>query len=148
MTPRPGLPAPYEEPEEERRDPEISERSRGVAVVLGVIGGYLGLHRFYVGRTQSGILMALTIGGLGIWWFYDMVLLVAGEFRDADDLLVREWEVSKAVGRGAAATGEVHQLAEDVEALRLQVGELAERLDFAERLLAQQKDRARLPRGE
>ncbi len=33
---------------------------------------------------------------------------------------------------------------EDFEALHQQVGELAERLDFAERMLAQQRDAARL----
>jgi TM2 domain-containing protein len=142
------LPTSYQTSEEEPPEPEISERSRGVAVVLGVIGGPLGLHRFYLGRTQSGILMALTIGGLGMWWLYDMVLLVAGEFRDADDLLVREWEVSKNVGRSGARSVEVRQLADEVETLRAQVGELAERLDFTERMLAQQKERARLPRGE
>lgn len=148
MSPRPIPPVPYDDPEDQSDEPQISERSRGVALVLGVIGGPLGLHRFYVGRVQSGIFMALTIGGLGVWWLYDMVLLVAGEFRDADDLRVREWEVSRTVGRGPGATTEVRHLAEDVEALRLQVGELAERLDFAERMLAQQKERARLPRGE
>jgi TM2 domain-containing protein len=142
------LPTSYEDRDEEHPEAEISERSRGVAVVLGVIGGPLGLHRFYLGRTQSGILMALTMGGLGMWWLYDMVLLIAGEFRDADDLLVREWEVSKNAGRGGAGKVEVGQLAEEVEALRQQVGELAERLDFTERMLAQQKERARLPRGE
>jgi TM2 domain-containing membrane protein YozV len=148
MTSRPPPPMRYDDSEEERDDPQISERSRGVAVVLAVIGGPLGLHRFYVGRVQSGILMALTIGGMGIWWLYDMVLLLAGEFRDADDLPVREWEVSKSVGRRATGNPDVRHLVEDVDALRQQVGELAERLDFAERMLAQQKERARLPRGE
>ena len=39
---------------------------------------------------------------------------------------------------------------EDLEALQQQVGELAERVDFAERMLAQQRDAARLnqPQGD
>jgi hypothetical protein len=38
-------------------------------------------------------------------------------------------------------------LIEEVERLREQVGELAERVDFTERLLAKQRDEARLPGG-
>jgi len=71
----------YDDSGDEPRGPEISERSRGVAVVLGLFGGWLGLHRFYTGRASSAVLMALSLGGLGVWWLYDMVLLVAGEFR-------------------------------------------------------------------
>ena len=34
--------------------PEVSERSRAVALILQILGGPLGLHRFYVGRWQTG----------------------------------------------------------------------------------------------
>ena len=142
------LPANYMDPEAGPPGETTSPRSRGVALILGVLGGPLGLHRFYVGRPQSAVFMALTLGGMGVWWFYDMVLLLAGEFRDADDLPLREWGVQETVGRSGASTAEVRQLGEQVEALRLQLGELAERVDFAERMLAQQKERMRLPRGE
>ena len=39
------------------------------------------------------------------------------------------------------------QVLEEVDQLRERVGELEERLDFAERLLAQQRDAAELPPG-
>ena len=55
--------------------------------------------------------------------------------------------MQEGVGRSAAASVEVRQLAGEVESLRQQMSELAERVDFAERMLAQQKERARLPRG-
>lgn len=45
---------------------------------------------------------------------------------------------------GAAPTDEMQG---EIDALRQQVEALAERLDFNERLLAQQNDRARLPRA-
>jgi TM2 domain-containing membrane protein YozV len=92
-------PGPYDPQDEEEPElPEASERSRSVALVLGLLGGVFGLHRFYVGRVQSGVAMVITFGGLGIWWLYDMVTLVAGEFRDADDLPVRNWQVTETVG--------------------------------------------------
>lgn len=45
---------------------------------------------------------------------------------------------------------ELHELRGEVEALRQQLGEVQERLDFAERLLAKQQDQSALrlgPRG-
>lgn len=57
--------------------------------------------------------------------------------------------VRKAVLRkieGAPASSDPH-LVEDVDMLRERVGELEERLDFAERLLAQHRDAAELPPG-
>jgi len=127
--------------------PEVSERSRAVALILQFLGGPLGLHRFYVGRWQTGILFACTMGGIGLWWLYDLVLMLAGEFRDADDRLLRNWGVAEPSGSGAAASGEVRQLTEQLEALRNEVGDLAERMDFAERMLAKQRDRDRLLPG-
>jgi hypothetical protein len=46
-----------------------------------------------------------------------------------------------------AALAEVDALREDVQALRGEVGEMQERLDFAERLLAQVRTQGKLPAG-
>src|SRR2546425_7290358 len=62
----------------EKREGGVSERSRGVALGLAVIGGMFGLHRFYTGRAASGVCMCLTLGGLGIWYLYDIVVIAAG----------------------------------------------------------------------
>ena len=141
-----SLPGSYDPEDEELQElPEVSERSRSVALVLGLLGGVFGLHRFYAGRTQSGIWMAVTLGGMGIWWLYDMVMLVAGEFTDADGLRVRNWQVAETVAAGGAGARQVQQLTHQMEQLQHQVGELAERMDFAERMLAQQRERGRLP---
>ena len=135
------------EGDERALPPASSARSRGVALILGVLGGVFGLHRFYAGRTESGIWMAVTLGGLGMWWLYDMVLLIAGEFRDGDGLLMREWEPAASSGRAAIDSPETAQLAERLEQLEQQLGELSERMDFTERLLTQQRDRDRLGKG-
>jgi len=145
----PNLPGPYEPQDEEAIElPEVSERSRSVALVLGMVGGVFGLHRFYTGRVQSGVAMVLTLGGMGIWWLYDMVTLVAGEFRDADDLPLRNWQVAETVAAGGTGgSRQVQQLTQQLEQVQRQLGELAERVDFAERLLTQQRERDRLPKG-
>jgi TM2 domain-containing membrane protein YozV len=142
-------PAQYDPPDEEQpAAPQSSARSRGVALVLGFLAGPFGLHRFYAGRIESGIWMAVTLGGLGIWWLYDIVMLIAGEFRDVDGLPLREWGPAEvAVGRGGVDSRQVGQLTEQLEQMERQLGELAERMDFTERLLTQQRERDRLSKG-
>ena len=44
-----------------------SDKSRGVALALAIVLGVFGGHRFYVGKTGTGILMAATLGGDGLW---------------------------------------------------------------------------------
>lgn len=131
----------------EAHEPEISKRSRGVALALGFFGGVFGLHRFYVGKTHTGVAMILTFGGLGIWWLYDMVLLASGEFRDADDLPLRAWAVEEGEGTRMPGRAErrIDEMEDRLEQLRGQFDDLAERVDFAERMLAQHRDTPRLP---
>ena len=124
--------------------PRYSDRSRGVALALGLVGGFLGLHRFYAGRVRSGVLMIVTLGGGAVWWLYDLILLVAGEFRDVDGRLIRQWDMEAGSPAPAVSVRGMRQLADQVEHLQHDVNELAERLDFAERLLAQQRGRDRL----
>jgi hypothetical protein len=113
-----------------------SEKSRGVATALAVLLGPFGAHRFYVGKTGSGALMCATLGGLGVWWLYDLIVVAAGDFRDVNGRRVSRWDPEAADVQGT------EMLAQEVDALRSEVAELAERLDFAERLLAQPRDPA------
>ncbi len=55
-----------------------SEKKFVPAVLLCFFLGGLGIHRFYLGRPGTGILMVLTLGGLGIWTIIDFVRLVTG----------------------------------------------------------------------
>jgi TM2 domain-containing membrane protein YozV len=36
-----------------------------------------GAHRFYVGKTGTGLAMLCTLGGAGLWYLYDLIV-VAG----------------------------------------------------------------------
>ncbi len=111
-----------------------SDKSRGVATALASLLGAFGAHRFYVGKNGSGALMAVTLGGLGVWWLYDLIVVAAGDFRDVDGRRVSRWDPAA----GDARSTEL--LAQEVDALRLEVADLTERVDFAERLLAQPRD--------
>lgn len=108
-----------------------SDKSRGTALALAVVLGVFGGHRFYVGKTGTGLLMAATLGGCGIWYLYDLILVASGGLRDADGRRVSEWDPE------FPESGELPAaVLEELQALRGEVADLADRLDFAERLLA------------
>jgi len=64
----------------------ISKRNWLVALLLCVFLGAIGIHRFYVGKTGTGILMILTFGGFGIWVLVDLILIATNAFTDVDGL--------------------------------------------------------------
>jgi TM2 domain-containing membrane protein YozV len=110
-----------------------SERSRGVALALAGVLGVFGAHRFYVGKTGTGLLMLCTLGGAGLWWLYDLILVAGGSFRDASGRLVSCWDPEETP---QASTELSQQVLDELSQLRSDMAELAERVDFAERLLA------------
>ncbi len=43
-----------------------------LALVLGIVFGVFGVHRFYLGKTLTATLMFLSLGGGLIWWLIDL----------------------------------------------------------------------------
>lgn len=110
-----------------------SQRSRGVTLALAAILGPFGAHRFYVGKHGTGMLMLASLGGLGVWYVYDLITIVGGSFRDASGRLVTRWDPESVTDEPPPSEAVLRE----VDALRSEVADLSERLDFAERLLAQ-----------
>lgn len=71
-----------------------SEKSKIVALVLCICGGFLGLHRFYVGKMKSGILYLVTLGLFGIGWIYDVFEIIANRFKDSKGAYITTGTVS------------------------------------------------------
>jgi len=46
-----------------------------LALIMSIIFGTLGVDRFMMGHVGLGILKLITVGGLGIWWLIDWILI-------------------------------------------------------------------------
>jgi TM2 domain-containing membrane protein YozV len=46
-----------------------------LCLVMSVIFGWIGVDRFIMGKVGTGILKLITLGGLGIWWLVDVILI-------------------------------------------------------------------------
>jgi len=68
----------------------VSDKGFVPTSLLCFFFGFLGLHRFYVGKHLTGVLMLVTLGGLGIWQIIDFVRISVGTFTDKDDLTLRQ----------------------------------------------------------
>ncbi len=66
-----------------------SEKSFVTTLILCVLLGGLGVHRFYVGKIGTGILMLLTLGGLGIWALIDLIIIATQSFKDSEGNVIK-----------------------------------------------------------
>ena len=67
----------------------VSPQNWVAALLLCIFLGGLGVHRFYVGKVGTGILMLLTAGVFGILWIIDIIMIAIGSFTDRNGQFVK-----------------------------------------------------------
>ena len=84
----------------------ISPKSRAVTGVLAFFLGWAGIHRFYVGKVGTGIVMlvltiigyatltftvgAFVLAAVGLWNLIDFIMILMGKFKDKHGLLIKK----------------------------------------------------------
>lgn len=59
-------------------------KSQIIALVLALLVGVIGVHRFYLGYPMEGVLQIITLGGCVIWTLIDIFRIITGDLQPAD----------------------------------------------------------------
>lgn len=79
--PAPGY-APPPPPVSAPREVNEGEKSFIATWLLSLLLGFFGADRFYLGKIGTAVAKLLTLGGIGVWWLVDLILVLAGVARD------------------------------------------------------------------
>ena len=68
--------------------PNGSEKDWLTTLLLCFFLGGFGGHSFYAGKTAIGIIQLLTLGVCGIWTLIDFIMILCGNYTDAEGKVI------------------------------------------------------------
>jgi TM2 domain-containing membrane protein YozV len=63
-----------------------------VTWLLSLFLGFLGVDRFYLGKIGTGIVKLLTLGGLGVWYLIDLIIILSNAAKDKNGVALEGYE--------------------------------------------------------
>ncbi|XP_014479291.1 PREDICTED: TM2 domain-containing protein CG11103 [Dinoponera quadriceps] len=63
---------------------KYSDHFFATTLLYSILLGFLGMDRFCLGHTGTGVGKLLTLGGMGVWWIVDVILLVTNSLQPED----------------------------------------------------------------
>ena len=67
---------------------DVSQKDWFLTLLLAILLGFFGIHRFYVGKSASGVLYLLTCGCFFIGWIVDIILILGNKFTDNEGNII------------------------------------------------------------
>lgn len=58
-----------------------NNKSQTTALILAIIVGWIGVHRYYLGYIWQGVVQTLTLGVWGIWTLIDIIRIATGDLQ-------------------------------------------------------------------
>ena len=58
-----------------------NNKSQTTALILSIIVGWIGVHRYYLGYIWQGVVQTLTLGVWGIWTVIDIIRIATGDLQ-------------------------------------------------------------------
>tara|TARA_B110000444_G_C18660463_1_gene510502 strand:+ start:636 stop:884 length:249 start_codon:yes stop_codon:yes gene_type:complete len=70
--------------------PMNSDKDWMTTLLLAILVGGLGVDHFYTGKTMTGILKLITLGGCGLWALIDIIMIVTESYKDGNGLVIKK----------------------------------------------------------
>ena len=70
--------------------PMNSDKDWMTTLLLAILVGSLGVDHFYAGKTMTGILKLITLGGCGLWALIDIIMIVTESYKDGNGLVIKK----------------------------------------------------------
>jgi TM2 domain-containing membrane protein YozV len=66
-----------------------SDKDWSILFSLSLFLGLFGADRLYLGYTFIAFLKCFTLGGFGLWWVIDLIIILSNKITDSDGRTVR-----------------------------------------------------------
>ena len=63
--------------------------------ILSLLLGYLAIDRFYLEKYGTAVLKLITLGGFGLWYLIDLIIVLAGTQTDKQNRLLAGYQEHK-----------------------------------------------------